>query len=43
MVSKFNKRGTNKEKVWKHGAILEGNKDSPLETVKVVKTNDSGT
>ena len=26
MVSKCNKRGTNKEKVWKHGAILEGNK-----------------
>ena len=26
MVSKFNKRGTNKEKVWKHEAILEGNK-----------------
>ena len=27
MVSKFIKRGTNKENVWKHGAILEGKKD----------------
>ena len=27
MVSKSIRRGTNKENVWKHGAILEGKKD----------------
>ena len=29
MVSKFIKRGTNKEDVWEHRAILGGNKDAP--------------
>ena len=29
IVSKFMKRGVNKENVWEHRAILEGNIDSP--------------
>ena len=33
MVSKFIERGANKENMWEHRAILEGNKDPPWETL----------
>ena len=39
IVSKFITRGTNTENVREHGAILDGNKDLPWETLSIVFIN----